>query len=89
MVAITQVVLHAAANQCDRIGAESKAALRLVALNGITQPKAALLKQLVETGAAGLGKTRGLLPHQVEVGFHKPVAEFGATALAIAAMQGQ
>ena len=89
MVPIAQVVLHAAANQRDRIGAEGIAALRLVALNGITQPKAALLKQLVETGAAGLGKTRSLLPHQVEVGFNKPVAKFDATALAIAAMQGQ
>ena len=89
MVPIAQVVLHAAANQRDRIGAEGIAALRLVTLNGITQPKAALLKQLVETGAAGLGKTPSLLPHKIEVGFHKAVAEFGATALAIAAMQGQ
>ena len=89
MVPIAQVVLHAAANQRDRIGAEGVAALRLVALNGIAKPKAALLKQVVETNAAGLGKTRGLLPHQIEVGFNQAVAEFGATALAVAAMQGQ
>ena len=89
MVPIAQVVLHAASNQCDRIGAEGIAALWLVALNGITQPKAALLKKLVKTGAAGLGKTRSLLPHQAEMGFNQPVAQFGATALAIAAMQGQ
>jgi hypothetical protein len=89
VVPVTQVVLHLAANQRDRIGAEGIATLRLVALNSIEQPKAALLKQVVVASAAGLGKASGLLAHKIEVGFNKPVAKLEATALAIAAMQGQ
>ena len=84
MVPVTQVVLHLAANQRDRIRAEGIAALRLVALDSIEQPKAALLKQVVVAGAACLGKAGGLLPHEIEVGFNKPVAKLEATALAVA-----
>ena len=82
-------MLHLAANQRDRIGAEGIAALGLIPLHRINKAKTALLEQVVVGGAAGLGKTGGLLPHQIQVGFDEAVAKLEATALAIAPMQGQ
>tara|TARA_E500000331_G_scaffold184979_1_gene178071 strand:- start:284 stop:532 length:249 start_codon:yes stop_codon:yes gene_type:complete len=82
-------MLHLAANQCHGIGAEGITALGLVTLHRIHQPKATLLKKVVITNTAAPSEARGLMAHQIEVGFDETVAEFETTALAVTAMQGQ